>query len=70
MVTGQTLLYCTLPNDTSLKKGGIYTLNAVGQKCGLIFISVMEHEKKWFSMDRFEVIDHVDISQLTQILEN
>lgn len=70
MVTGQTQLYCINPNDTSLKKGGIYTLKSAGQKCGLLFIIVMEHEKKWFSMDRFEVIDQVDISELTNLLLN
>lgn len=72
MITGQTQLFCIDANGTTLKKGGVYTYDSTRGKSGFYFLGLQEEEfkGKWFAIHRFEIIDHVDISELTNLLLN
>lgn len=72
MITGTTQLFCIDNHGTTLKKGGVYTFDAMLEKAGYYFFCLREYQEpnKLFAIHRFEIIDYVDISELTQILEN
>jgi len=66
MITGQTLLYCI--NDSfclNIKAGQIYTFGTFTKGN---YFSLIERPDNYYSPDRFIVVDHINISELKNLL--